>query len=119
MALLAGEWTEARGCFEHDLSTPETPEALDGLAGAARWLDDADTALRAREGPTACSRTAETSSLPPGPRSTWPIDEFEAFRRDVERNLLATLDMAGDLGERVRGGRRVERIRSTPDVPNR
>jgi flavin-dependent dehydrogenase len=48
----------------------------------------------------------------------WPIDEFEAFRKDVEANLLATLDHAGDLGERVRVGRRVERVRSTPDVPN-
>jgi len=48
----------------------------------------------------------------------WPIGEFETFRKDVEANLLATLDQAGDLGERVRAGRRAEHIRSTPDVPN-
>lgn len=49
----------------------------------------------------------------------WPIDEFTAFRADVPGNLQATLDQAGDLGERVRAGRRVERIRLTPDLPNR
>jgi flavin-dependent dehydrogenase len=48
----------------------------------------------------------------------WPVDELDAFRRDIEGNLLATLDQAGDLGERVRAGRRVERIRTTPDTPN-
>jgi 2-polyprenyl-6-methoxyphenol hydroxylase-like FAD-dependent oxidoreductase len=49
----------------------------------------------------------------------WPIEEFGAFRTDVAGNLQATLDLAGDLGERVRAGRRVERIRLTPDLPNR
>ncbi len=48
----------------------------------------------------------------------WPIEEFESFRRNIEGNVLATLDLTGDLGERVRAGRRVERIRTTPDVPN-
>jgi len=48
----------------------------------------------------------------------WPAAEFETFRADVEGNLLATLDGAGDLGERVRAGRRAERIRLTPDLPN-
>jgi hypothetical protein len=31
---------------------------------------------------------------------------------------LATLDLAGTLGERVRSGRRAERFRATPDLPN-
>lgn len=48
---------------------------------------------------------------------SWPIDEFETFRADIEGNLLATLDLAG-LGERVHAAERVERIRTTPDVPN-
>jgi hypothetical protein len=47
----------------------------------------------------------------------WPVAEFPAFRADVEGNLLATLDLAGDLGERVRAGRRAERFRGSPDLP--
>jgi hypothetical protein len=49
MALLAGAWQKARVAFEEALKHGETPEALDGLAGAAGWLDDAETALPARE----------------------------------------------------------------------
>jgi 2-polyprenyl-6-methoxyphenol hydroxylase-like FAD-dependent oxidoreductase len=49
----------------------------------------------------------------------WPIEEFETFRHDVEGNALATLDLAGDLGKRVREGTRAERFRTTPDTPNR
>jgi len=48
----------------------------------------------------------------------WPAEEFAAFRADPEGNLLATLDLAGDLGQRVRAGRRAERIRTTPDLPS-
>jgi 2-polyprenyl-6-methoxyphenol hydroxylase-like FAD-dependent oxidoreductase len=48
----------------------------------------------------------------------WPVEEFPAFRADVEGHLLKTLDLAGDLGDRVRAGRRVERIRGTTDLPN-
>jgi hypothetical protein len=47
-----------------------------------------------------------------------PIAEFSSFRVDIEGYLLRTLDRCGDLGERVRSGRRVERIRTTPDLPN-
>jgi flavin-dependent dehydrogenase len=47
-----------------------------------------------------------------------PITEFSSFRTDIERAYLQTLDRCGDLGERVRSGRRVERIRTTPDLPN-
>jgi 2-polyprenyl-6-methoxyphenol hydroxylase-like FAD-dependent oxidoreductase len=48
----------------------------------------------------------------------WPVAEFAEFRADVAGNLERTLDLAGDLGERIRAGRRVERIRATPDLPN-
>jgi 2-polyprenyl-6-methoxyphenol hydroxylase-like FAD-dependent oxidoreductase len=48
----------------------------------------------------------------------WPVEEFPAFRADVVGNVLGTLDMAGDLGERVRAGRRAERFRASPDLPN-
>jgi 2-polyprenyl-6-methoxyphenol hydroxylase-like FAD-dependent oxidoreductase len=47
-----------------------------------------------------------------------PAEEFHEFRRDLEGNLLATLDLAGDLGERVRAGRRAERIYGSADLPN-
>jgi 2-polyprenyl-6-methoxyphenol hydroxylase-like FAD-dependent oxidoreductase len=48
-----------------------------------------------------------------------PIARFGAFRADVEANYLDALDRCGDLGERVRAGTRVERLRTTPDQPNR
>jgi 2-polyprenyl-6-methoxyphenol hydroxylase-like FAD-dependent oxidoreductase len=48
----------------------------------------------------------------------WPVEEFSAFRADVEGNVLRTLDLAGDLGQRVRAGRRAERFRASPDLPN-
>jgi 2-polyprenyl-6-methoxyphenol hydroxylase-like FAD-dependent oxidoreductase len=48
----------------------------------------------------------------------WPAAEFDDFRVDVEGNFLRTLDLAGDLGERVRGARRVAPIRGTSDLPN-
>ncbi|HXY72020.1 MAG TPA: NAD(P)/FAD-dependent oxidoreductase [Actinomycetota bacterium] len=48
-----------------------------------------------------------------------PIAEFDAVRRNPEEALMASLDGAGDLGERVRDGRRVERVRATSDLPNR
>jgi 2-polyprenyl-6-methoxyphenol hydroxylase-like FAD-dependent oxidoreductase len=47
-----------------------------------------------------------------------PLDEFAAFRADPLGGYLATLDRCGDLGERVRGGARAERLRTTPDQPN-
>ena len=49
----------------------------------------------------------------------WPVDEFAAFRADPEGNFLRTLDLAGDLGQRARAGRRAERFRASPDLPNR
>jgi 2-polyprenyl-6-methoxyphenol hydroxylase-like FAD-dependent oxidoreductase len=48
----------------------------------------------------------------------WPVEEFPAFRADIEGNVLRTLELAGDLGERVRAGRRAERFRASPDLPN-
>ncbi len=48
----------------------------------------------------------------------WPIAEYDEFRADVEGNALRTLDLMGDLGERVRGGTRGERFRLTRDLPS-
>jgi 2-polyprenyl-6-methoxyphenol hydroxylase-like FAD-dependent oxidoreductase len=50
--------------------------------------------------------------------ASWPVDEFDDVRSDVEGNFLRTADLAGDLGERLRSGRRVERFRGTRDLPN-
>jgi 2-polyprenyl-6-methoxyphenol hydroxylase-like FAD-dependent oxidoreductase len=47
-----------------------------------------------------------------------PVADFAAFRRDPEGNLLAALDLAGDLGGRVRAGHLVEHLRGTPELPN-
>jgi 2-polyprenyl-6-methoxyphenol hydroxylase-like FAD-dependent oxidoreductase len=50
--------------------------------------------------------------------ASWPLAEFDEFRSDVEGNFLRTADLAGDLGARLRAGRRVERVRGTRDLPN-
>jgi 2-polyprenyl-6-methoxyphenol hydroxylase-like FAD-dependent oxidoreductase len=47
-----------------------------------------------------------------------PIDEFHAFRANLEDNLLASLDLAGDLGERARAATRAERIYGTANTAN-
>lgn len=48
-ALKQTEWTKARNCFESAVREKETPEAFELLGRAAWWLDDATTALDARE----------------------------------------------------------------------
>ena len=48
----------------------------------------------------------------------WPIEEFHAFRSDIEANVLKTLDSTGSLGERIRAGKRTERFVGTADLPN-
>lgn len=47
-----------------------------------------------------------------------PISEFASARADLAGHYLRSLDLCGDLGERVRAGRRAERLRTTPDQPN-
>jgi 2-polyprenyl-6-methoxyphenol hydroxylase-like FAD-dependent oxidoreductase len=46
------------------------------------------------------------------------MTEFGSARADLEGHYLRTLDLCGDLGERVRSGSRAERLRTTPDQPN-
>jgi flavin-dependent dehydrogenase len=48
----------------------------------------------------------------------WPVSEFSEFRRDLEGNFLATLDLVPELAERVREGRREERLVGTRRQPN-
>lgn len=42
-------WAQARALYEQALTAQETAEGLEGVAVAAWWLDDVDTAIRARE----------------------------------------------------------------------
>jgi 2-polyprenyl-6-methoxyphenol hydroxylase-like FAD-dependent oxidoreductase len=44
--------------------------------------------------------------------------EFDAFRRDPEARLLASLDQAGTLGKRARAATRTGPVRGTADLPN-
>ena len=48
-----------------------------------------------------------------------PASEFKAFKSDLDGSLLGSLDLAGDLGQRVRAGERAERIFGTADLQNR
>jgi flavin-dependent dehydrogenase len=48
-----------------------------------------------------------------------PRDELATFRRDPEGALLASLDVAGDLGERARAGERADRVFGSADLQNR
>ncbi len=47
-ALARGAWEEARSAFEDATRVEESPEALEGLAVAAWWLEDARTTTDAR-----------------------------------------------------------------------
>jgi 2-polyprenyl-6-methoxyphenol hydroxylase-like FAD-dependent oxidoreductase len=48
-----------------------------------------------------------------------PIAEFPAFREDVPTNFFKTLDLCGDLGDRVRAARQVGRFSGSANLPNR
>jgi 2-polyprenyl-6-methoxyphenol hydroxylase-like FAD-dependent oxidoreductase len=47
-----------------------------------------------------------------------PLAEFAEFRADMDAYYRKTLDLCGDLGDRVRDGARAERYRAAPDLPN-
>lgn len=48
----------------------------------------------------------------------WPRNEYGNVRGDVEANYLASIDLAPELAERTRAGRRVSKIRGSNDLPN-
>jgi flavin-dependent dehydrogenase len=48
----------------------------------------------------------------------WPAAEFATFRADVEGNYMATVDLVPALAERIRQGRRAERIAGSGEMPN-
>jgi flavin-dependent dehydrogenase len=46
------------------------------------------------------------------------VEEFHAFRQDIQGNFLRTLDVAPGFGDRVRQGKREERFTGTVDLRN-
>jgi flavin-dependent dehydrogenase len=48
----------------------------------------------------------------------WPIDDLAIVRGDIERELLAVVDGVPELAERVRAGRREERLFGATALPN-
>jgi ATP/maltotriose-dependent transcriptional regulator MalT len=48
-ALVEASWADARAAFQEALAEEETAEGFEGLSWAAWWLDEAETALAARE----------------------------------------------------------------------
>ena len=57
-ALARGAWEEARAAFERALAAAPAPEALEGLATAAWFLDDVPLGFDARERAYAAYRDA-------------------------------------------------------------
>jgi 2-polyprenyl-6-methoxyphenol hydroxylase-like FAD-dependent oxidoreductase len=47
-----------------------------------------------------------------------PVDRFGSARADLRGHYLAAHEGSGELGARVLSGRPVERLRSSPDLPN-
>jgi flavin-dependent dehydrogenase len=50
--------------------------------------------------------------------AAWPIQEFHTVRADIEGNFRRALDLAPNLAERVRKGKREERFVGTGTLPN-
>lgn len=48
----------------------------------------------------------------------WPHQEFASYRADIENNYLQTIDLAPDLADRMRRGKREGRFIGTADLPN-
>jgi flavin-dependent dehydrogenase len=48
----------------------------------------------------------------------WPIDQFNSVRADIEGQFMRVVDRIPDFAERVRSGRREERLYGTADLPN-
>jgi flavin-dependent dehydrogenase len=48
----------------------------------------------------------------------WPIAELSAVRSDIEAQMMAVVDRVPDLAQRIRSGRREERIYGAAQLPN-
>jgi flavin-dependent dehydrogenase len=47
----------------------------------------------------------------------WPLDQFEANRRDIEGTYMKAFDLAPEFAERIRGATREERFMGIRDLP--
>jgi hypothetical protein len=74
-------WEEARRRFEQALDREESPKALEGLATAAWWLDDARATFEARERAYVLYRERE-SARDAARIATWLAWDYIAFRGD-------------------------------------
>jgi LuxR family maltose regulon positive regulatory protein len=78
-ALSRGDWEGARTRFEHALARGESPEAIEALAMAAWWLDDAPVAIESRE--RAYRLYRETGDVAGAARmAIWLAWDYIAFR---------------------------------------
>jgi hypothetical protein len=48
----------------------------------------------------------------------WPATSLKETRADVDRHVMAALDAIDGLGDRIRSGRRAERLYGATDLPN-
>lgn len=137
-----GRVTGIRGCARGGPAVTETASLVIGADGKRSLVAEAVGARRYRERPVrSFASYSYWSGVPvsggelyqrPGRAvavfptndeltmvyAAAPITEFASARADLEGHYLRSLDLCGDLGERVRGGSRAERLRTTPDQPN-
>ena len=77
--------------------------------------DGFDTDIRAenRRGWAAARTHDDLTVVPFG----WPVEEFHANRKDIEGNFLATVDLAPEFAERVRGAKRESKFFGSAELP--
>src|SRR4029079_690285 len=102
-ALERGDWQQAKQAFELSLQQGDDPEALEGLALAAWWLDLADVVFDARE--RAYRGFLERDDRAAAARmAVWLAWDTAAFRREPA------------VGRRVHPGAR-RLLEGQPDAP--
>jgi 2-polyprenyl-6-methoxyphenol hydroxylase-like FAD-dependent oxidoreductase len=69
-------------------------------------VEGLETYIQPHRGWAACATNDGLTMVVVG----WPIAEAEAYKADPETNLLKTLDMVPEFGERARNATRVERL---------
>jgi 2-polyprenyl-6-methoxyphenol hydroxylase-like FAD-dependent oxidoreductase len=74
-----------------------------------------DTTIRAehRRGWAAVPTHDDLTVLPFG----WPVEEFQANRKDIEGNFMAAVELSPEFAERVRGARRESKFIGSAELP--
>ena len=104
--LAAGRYQRAREAFERSLELEETPEALEGLGHAARWLVDPEVARSARERAYALYRDRGDRAKAAGVALWLGEDATNRLRRRRRRRWLVR-----PLAHAARGSRRLVGVR--------